>query len=96
MKQQHNCPPLLFFFYQSGYSSSTPSGKAMSAGIPYDRDRAELLTILFDTLKDRFFEPGSVDRTHSESYLQDVFLILIANKWFPGFVCFVERCMNRS
>jgi hypothetical protein len=35
---------------------STPSGKALSAGVPYDRDRAELFTILCDALKDRFFE----------------------------------------
>jgi hypothetical protein len=35
---------------------STPSGKALSAGTPYDMDRAELFTILCDALKDRFFE----------------------------------------
>ncbi|MDR1610172.1 MAG: Fic family protein [Candidatus Symbiothrix sp.] len=35
---------------------STPSGKAQSAGIPYDMDRAELFTVLYDALKERFFE----------------------------------------
>jgi hypothetical protein len=33
------------------------SAKAMSAGIPYDMDRAELLTILYDALKERLFVP---------------------------------------
>jgi len=35
---------------------STGSGKALAAGVPYDMDRAELFTILYDTLKDHFFE----------------------------------------
>lgn len=35
---------------------STASGKALAAGVPYDMDRAELFTVLYDALKDRFFE----------------------------------------
>lgn len=35
----------------------TRSGKALAAGVPYDMDRAELFTILYDSLKDLFFTP---------------------------------------
>jgi len=34
---------------------STDSGKALAAGIPYDAQRAQLFTLLYDALKDRFF-----------------------------------------
>jgi hypothetical protein len=61
---------------------STPSGKAISAGIPYDRDRAELLTILFDTLKDRFF-----DRRPNKNITESSFrLFSFFESYFSNFI----------
>jgi hypothetical protein len=54
----------------------------MSAGIPYDRDRAELLTILFDTLKDRFF-----DRRPNKNITESSFrLFSFYESYFSNFI----------
>lgn len=48
-----------FIGYHASDVLSTPSAKAMSAGLPFDAGRGELFEILFDALKDEYF----VERT---------------------------------
>lgn len=46
---------------------TTPSAKAMSAGIPYDRDRVKLFEILFHALKNRtFYTYSNLVKTEEE------------------------------
>ncbi len=47
---------------------TTPSAKAMSAGMPFDPNREELFQILFDAIKDRYFVERSNRNQDEESF----------------------------
>lgn len=47
---------------------STPSAKAMSAGLPFDANRGELFGILFDSIKDEFFVERANRNKDEESF----------------------------
>ncbi|MDL2247362.1 Fic family protein [Bacteroides sp. OttesenSCG-928-J23] len=47
---------------------STPSAKAMSAGIPFDAARGELFEILFDAIKDEYFVERANRNRDEESF----------------------------
>lgn len=47
---------------------SSSSAKALSAGLPYDKNRVELFEILFDTIKDKYFVHRTSRNRDEESF----------------------------
>ena len=61
---------------------STPSAKAMSAGLPFDAGRGELFEILFDALKDEYF----VERTDRNRDEESFRLFSFFESYFSNYI----------